>query len=79
MTKRRLAEVVLNMLNGGVINRDSKVTIRQAEEAVGEARDFLIKKSLYEKYANWGSLEVDYEMLKKYTAQAKKRKWKVGS
>lgn len=77
VSKRRLAEVVLNKLNGGVINRDSKVTIRQAEEAVGEARDYLIVKRMYEKYANWGAFDVDFELLKEYyvTTYKKGNKW----
>ena len=73
MTKRRLADAVMNMLNGGRVNRDSKVTVRQVEEAVGEARDFLIVKKLYDKYAAWGSLEVDFEILKEFTAKSYKK------
>lgn len=79
VSKRRLAEVVLNRLNGGVINRDSKITMRQAEEAVGEARDYIIVRRMYDKYKNWGAFDVDYELLKEYTgfSYAKGNKWVV--
>lgn len=79
VSKRRLAEVVLNRLNGGIINRDSKITIRQAEEAVGESRDYLIVKRMYDKYKAWGAFDVDFELLKEYTATTYKKgkKWVV--
>jgi hypothetical protein len=67
VTKRKIAEAVLNRLNGGIIDRDSKITIRQAMFAVGEARNALIQRDLFENYANFQEFDVPFDILSEYT------------
>lgn len=70
--KRQIAEALLNRLNGGIINKDSKITIRQAMFALGEARNFVIKKHIFQAYANFGSFDVPFDLIGEYEAKVYK-------
>jgi hypothetical protein len=71
VTKRQIAEVVLNRLNGGKINRDSKITIRQAMWAVGEARNFTIAQRLSNSKREFGTWDVPFDILSEYSEEPK--------
>jgi hypothetical protein len=69
VTKRLLAEQVINLLNKGIVNKDSNITIRQAMAVVGEVRNRLIKQELWDRYANFGSFDVPESVLSEYTVE----------
>jgi len=79
VTKRMIAEVVLNRLNGGSITRDSKITLRQAMFAVSEARNYIIQQHLLQVYKAFGIWEMPFGVLSEYeiTAENSKRGWLV--
>lgn len=79
ISKREVAEVVLNRLNGGVINKDSKITIRQAAWAVGEARNYIIQQVLFQTMQAFKVWEVPFGVISEYDLPAKLngKKWYV--
>jgi hypothetical protein len=70
VSKRKIAEVVLNRVNGGIINRDSKITLRQAMFAVGEVRNSLIQKDVFDNYAAFGEFDVPFDILSEYIVKS---------
>lgn len=71
VSKRQIAEVVLNKLNGGKINRDSKISIRQAMWAVGECRNFAITQKLSNNKREFGTWDVPFDILSEYSVITK--------
>ncbi len=69
VSKRQIAEVVLNRVNGGKINRDSKITIRQAMFAVGEARNLVILQKLQQNKREYSEWDVPYDIVSQYTVK----------
>lgn len=66
VSKRKIAEAVLNRLNGGKVNRDSKITIRQAMFAVGEARNLVILQKLQQNKREFSEWDVPYDIVSQY-------------
>lgn len=68
VSKLLLAEAVLNRLNGGKIDRDSKITLRQAMFAVSEARNFFIQQDINENYRHpeIGAFDVPFDILSEF-------------
>lgn len=80
-SKLKIAEAVLNRLNGGKIDRDSKITLRQAMFAVSEARNFVIRAYIQENLKMFGYFDVPFEVISEYTVPIQynesRKKWYV--
>jgi hypothetical protein len=70
VSKQILAEQLLNIVNGGIINKDSKVTIRQAMFAVSEARNKIIQNELFQRYSQFGSFDVPGSVLSDFVVKS---------
>lgn len=69
--RRQLAEVIIGRLNGGVLNRDSKITIRDAMFALDQARDEAIKVNFNMNYKEFGDWDVVFEILSEHVVTSK--------
>jgi len=69
--KHKYAEQIVKMLNGGVYNTDSKVTLRQAMLAFSQARDKAIRDLMWS-LKNSDSSDVYGQLVTPYKAESKK-------
>jgi len=68
VSKLLLAESALNKVNGGKIDRDSKITLRQAMYEVGSARNYFIQQDINENYKHpeIGAFDVPFDVLSEF-------------